>query len=516
MELWKQLEILRKQDRNWLFGKDNTDDKIEALNNIDKLGLPSAISYLIPLLKDKNIEIRNLTFFVILNLFDKISTKKSFYETLKYSDIKIHDFSFYKNNFPEKDYVVLLAIASLNSNGFIREKALKEMILLQNPFSIQFLIYRLSDWVENVREIAIYGIQEYKKPIYLKKLIENVETFEWLQSVQRVNLKSVYLDIINFIVQNNKDFVLENFRSFSDKSRFILAKELSKSEIINQETLQLFITDKHFIVRNITLQNFNILSEEQIKTLLKDKSSRIRFETLYNLKNKTNFKEIIIGYIADNSATIRGFARFSLKNENLNFPFIYKTNLEENKNILGSIAGIAETNGKEYTYLIENFLTNNSLRYQKFSFLALTKLDEIKAYDFAILNLDTKNIGLRNLITNYLSKKSNFKVLETARNIFKNGDYGLKVSMLKLFGKIGKYATIGDLMIGTTDENEKIRTLSVQLVKEWKQKANSYFTSPKPEELERAKQIFEFAFEYHNSKRIYSENPINEIDFYIK
>lgn len=515
MELWKELEILRK-NKSWLLGRENIKEKIDALNNIDKLGLPSAISHLVPFLKNENIEIRNLTLFVILNLFEKISSKKNFYETLKYTDIKNDDFTFYKNNFKEKYLVVLLAIASLNNNGFIREKAVKEMIQLQNPFAIPFIIYRLSDWVKNIREVAFKGIEEFKKSKFLQNLIENIETFEWLQSVQRVNLNSVYAETINFIIQQNKNFVIENFKIFNDNTRIILAKELSKSNELNEETIQLLSSDHHFIVRNIILENFEILSQEQIKLLLKDKSSKIRFETLYKQKDEPNFKNIISDYIADKSATIRDFARFSLKSENLDFAEIYKNNLENNQNIVGSICGLAELNSKEYIYLIEKYLNSNSLKFQKFSFLALTKLDETKAYEFAIDNLDTQNIGLRNFIINFIAKKNNSTVLEKARKIYEKGDFHSKISMLKLFAKIGRFATIGDLMIGTMNENEIIRNLSVQLVEQWKRKANSYFISPKAEELERANKIFEIAYEFHEDKKLYFRNPVNEIDFYLK
>lgn len=515
MELWKELEILRK-NRSWLFGKENFEEKIEALNNIDKLGLPRAISHLIPFLKNENIEIRNLTLLVILNLFGKISTKKGFYETLKYADIKENDFILYKNNFSEKHLVIILAIASLNSNGFIREKALKEMIQLQNPFAIQFIIYRLADWVKSVREVAAKGIKEFEKAVFINDLIENIEVFEWLKSVQRVNLNSLYGEIINFIIKQNKNFVTDHFKNFTDNTRIILAKELSKSNELEQKIIQILISDRHFIVRNITLENFEILSQEQINLLLKDKSSKIRFQTLYKLRNQPDFKKVISGYIADRSAIIRDFARFSLKSENLDLSDIYKSNLEKGQHIVGSIGGLAELESREYVYLIEKYLKSSSLKLQKFSFAALTKLDERKAYEFAFDHLDTKNIGLRNLIVSFLSKRSNSSVLEKARKIFEKGDVRLKISMLQLFAKIGKFAAVGDLMIGTMNENEIIRNLSVQLLNQWKQKANSYFISPKAEELEHANQIFRDAYHFHENKKLYFQNPINEIDFYLK
>lgn len=390
------------------------------------------------------------------------------------------------------------------------------MIELQNPFAIQFIIYRLADWVKTVREVAANAIEKFKKPKFLQNIIENIETFEWLQSVQRVNLNLVYAEIINFIIHQNKNFVITNFKTFTDNSRIILAKELSKSGELDNQDIEILVTDKHFIVRSMILERFDVLPQEQINLLLNDKSSKIRFETLYKLRNNVDFNSIIKKYIADKSASIRDFARFSLKNENLDFANIYKTNLEENQNVIGSLCGLAELSSKEYTYLIEKYLGNNSLKFQKFSFLALTKLDEEKAYEFAYDNLDTKNIGLRNLIINFLSNRSNSNVLGKAREIFENGDFGLKISMLRLFAKIGRFTTIGDLMIGTINENEIIRNMSVQLVDQWKRKANSYFISPRIEDIERANKIFKFVYDFHDDKKLYFQNPVREIDFYLK
>lgn len=516
MELWKSIEILRNKKRNWLLGKNNDDERINALNNILDLGLPSAISYLIPFLKDKNSEIKNLTCLAIVELFDKISSKKSFYETLKHSEISKSDIDFYKNYFSEKEYIILLAIASLNYNGYVREKAVKKLVETQNPLAIQFIIYRLADWVQNVREVASKGLVNYKKIEFIDGLIENFETLEWLRSVERTDLNSFYTGIKNFIIIQNKKHVLDNFKSYSDKTRIIVAKQLSDTNDVELNDLQILISDKHFIVRNFALKKFNKLTKVQINQLLNDKSARVRYETLFKLKETPDFKEIALNFIADNSATIRNFSRFILKDDISDFASIYNDNLQNNRNILGSIIGLSEINGIKYIPTVESFLNNKSIRVKKFAFLSLKNLDETKAYGFALSNLDTQFLGLRNLIINFLETKATNEVLDKAREIYQNGDFDLKKSMLKLFSKIGKWTTIADLMIGTIDENENIRNLSVQYVKNWKTKATSYFTQPKLGELERANQILNFVYELHEEKQYYPHNPLSGIDFYLK
>jgi hypothetical protein len=50
----------------------------------------------------------------------------------------------------------------------------------------------------------------------------------------------------------------------------------------------------------------------------------------------------------------------------------------------------------------------------------------------------------------------------------------------------------------------------------WKVKAVRLFTQPIADELERAKKIFSFAFEMHEDKKYFKENPLTGLDFYLR
>ena len=321
---------------------------------------------------------------------------------------------------------------------------------------------------------------------------------------------------MNFVVVENRNYVIENFKTFTDRTRIVIAKHLENSVETNLEDLKILLSYKHFLVRNLALSHFEKLTQAEIANLLVDKSASIRMQTLYCLKNKKKFSDLVFLFLSDISTTIRDFARYSLKHIISNFSTIYNDNLLNNKNIIGSLSGLAETNGKQFVENLIPFLKDKRVKVRKTAFLALEKLDNSKAYDFALQNLDSEYIGIRNVIIEYFLNTGSSDVLPKARAIYENGSCDLKKSMLKLFSKVGKWITIADIMIGTIDENENIRLLSLGYLQHWRNKATSYFTQPKQGELERANQMFRFAFEIHEEKKYFNQNPLTGIDFYLR
>jgi HEAT repeat. len=356
MEIWQYIEILRRPNKTWFFSKDNTEEKINALTKIANDGYPSLIYSLIEFLKDNNKEIRETTSKTITHLFKKIDSKKGYYDTLKHCGISKSDIDFYEANFPKEQYVELLAISSLNGSGYVREKAVKNLSQVDSPRAIQFLIYRLADWVLPVRQAALNGIDNYKTNNYIDSLIENLPIFEWLQKVERTDLSGIYKDIVEFIASENRTYVIDNFKKYPDKLRILLARHISSSLRDNSQELKLFLTDKHFLIRNLAINHFDKLGQTEIEQLLKDKSANVRLQTLYCLKDQNDFETTVNKFLADSSATIRHFARFTLKQSNIDFAIYYNDNLQENKQVIGSLSGLAETEGKQYSETVKSYL----------------------------------------------------------------------------------------------------------------------------------------------------------------
>ncbi len=311
-------------------------------------------------------------------------------------------------------------------------------------------------------------------------------------------------------------FVIEKFKSFSDRTRIVIAKQISNSASVGLDELTILLNDKHFLVRNFALSHFDKFTQTEIDKLLRDKSARVRLQTLYKLKSREEFSKIVFPFLSDNSTSIREFARYTLKNIVSDFPIIYNDNLKNKLNIIGSLYGLAETNGKNFVESVVPYLTDTKIKVRKTAFLALTQLENDKAYDFAFQNLDSEHIGIRNIIIEYFANTASTEVLEKARTTYLNGHFAIKKSMLKFFSKVGKWTTIADIMIGTIDENEDIRQLSLGYLQQWRKKATTYFTQPKQGELERANQIFQFAYELHEERKYFNQNPLSGLDFYLR
>ena len=228
------------------------------------------------------------------------------------------------------------------------------------------------------------------------------------------------------------------------------------------------------------------------------------YETIFSLEQYIE----LLAISSFNSASIRHFARFSLKQANINFGEFYKQNLENGNQIIGSLTGLAEVEAKQFADTIKVFLGSDKIKVRKTAFLALQKLDIENAYEFALINLSCPYLGLRNVITDFLSVIARQEVLEKARECYKTGGYEIKKSMLKLFSNIGGWIAIPDLMIGSIDENENIRQLAWEYLQIWRSRAARLFTTPKQGEIERARQIFGYAHEIQENKQYFKTNPL--------
>src|SRR5690606_23977701 len=111
---------------------------------------------------------------------------------------------------------------------------------------------------------------------------------------------------------------------------------------------QMLLEDRHFMIRKLTLDHFENLTESQIECLLQDRSAGIRQETLYRLKENENFEAVLKRFIADDSATIRNYARYYLKHTDMDFAAFYHDKLKSEHQITGALMGLAEISAVAY------------------------------------------------------------------------------------------------------------------------------------------------------------------------
>lgn len=447
-------------------------------------------------------------------MFNKTVQQK--YNILKNYNFQNADFTYLKTEYNQDDYLKVLAAASFNKNGFVREKAIKLLSELKDKDAIPYLIYRLADWVPQVRNSASEGLLNFKKTEYLLHLIDNLQNFGRIGKAERVDIKPIFDIFLNFLIFENQDFIIENYEKIKDKTRLIIAKKLIEKEDIEEKIIQLLLQDKLGLIRQLLIKRFDILSENHINTILGDKLGQIRCLLLYALKDKRlDFYQIIFNFIADESESCRRLARFSLKNHIQDFASIYVQNLKENKAIIGSILGLGDLEAKQHSHALIPFLEHSNINIVKTALLTLAKLDETLAYDFAIEKIGT-SWRLNKICIDCLAQNTDNRALEKARFLFQSNILELQRLALNLFLKIGGRVVITDLILACANENPDIRNEAVYNLFNWKKEIVNNYRKLKDTDIIKAKEALEKANQIITEKHYFTQNPLDNLVFFIE
>ncbi|MEQ1762178.1 MAG: HEAT repeat domain-containing protein [Pyrinomonadaceae bacterium] len=512
MDVLNHFSIL--EDKGWFFNRHSPLERLHALTKIATHGDWRLIDRLIPFLNDRDREVQIGAADAISHLLKTVSAK-NLYESLKYCSISTSDIDLLRNRFSADRYFDLLLIASFNHNGYVRQKAVVELGRSRNGKAIRPLIYRLGDWVPNVRSAALRAINEYKHPDYLDFFIANIADLDRLRRVERVDLGPIFDSFVNYLIVDNREHLRAGFRSYSEKTRQTLAKYVSRSSHITKVDLSLLLKDRNPFVRTLALDRFEKLSETDIRNLLEDKSSGVRLKTLRNLTSGPDFLTLVKPFLTDGSTAIRQFTRFHLRDEVSRFADLYADNLSKGRQVISSLLGLAEVDGKEFTLLVERYLDDPNIKIKRSALKALTELNPERAKEIAISYLGNDDHGLRRISTRLFERRPSPDVVLRCRAILRLGSSELKAEMLNLFSRIGGWTGIREIVLATVDDDEEIRELAVRLLRRWVSKASTLFVRPTSEELQELRSTVGNVYDAHERNRYFQANPLEGFSFYL-
>jgi HEAT repeat protein len=480
----------------WFFQKDNVTEKLQCFETIQKLGPPRYIHFLIQYLGSDNLQIRTKAAETIMSMFGKLKTLNDYSDTLKDLPIGESDLDSYRADFDENTYLQLLGIASLNRNGFVREKAIKELARSKNPDGLKFILLRLADWVGPVRKAATEGILSFLETRYIDSFLKELPTIDWLLKVERVDLRELHSKIIEFILsQDFSEEFYDKIDHLDDKTRLRFYKALLTDRRPSKEQVDKICADTNFLVRLELLRHFSSFpvdsQKELIARFLYDRSARVRSDALYASKLFSHvFDSRITELLSDEAAFVRVLARDLLKGKEINFPVLYRRRIDEQKFVLGSLLGLSETGNSEDLPVFERYIHAENSKLVVACLVAINRFDADKAkqYSFELLVHPVKKV--RDKAVEISAKGSGAETLNKIRAIYETGDYNVKKTILRLYNKIGGWTIVADLLLALHDESEGIQNLGWQLLEKWKSKATRLFTTPPATEMERAIEIY--------------------------
>jgi HEAT repeat protein len=348
----------------WFFQKENIAEKLQCFDTIQKVGTPTTIYSLFSFLKSDNTLIQEKSAETILHLFAKLKSQNDYADSLKHLTIDKSDLDLYRVDFDEKIYLQLLGIASLNSSGYVREKAVREIARLKNTNGLKFILYRLSDWVLPVRKAATEAINSFLDTAYIDQLLKELSTIDWLLNIKRVDLTETHSRIIQFIL--NQDFSEEFYNKIirlDDKIRLRYYKNFFKHKKPSKEQIKNIVKDKNFLIRLEVLKHLTAFDttfqKELIGVFLQDQSARIRVNALYATKPyNPGFDKQINILLSDESASVRELCRHLLKTKSVDFSEIYRQRIKKGELLSGSLIGLSEVGTIDDLPIFEQYVSS--------------------------------------------------------------------------------------------------------------------------------------------------------------
>lgn len=491
-ELIHCLEVLRKEP-SWFFQRPDTEQKLKCLETFGEKGSPQNIVFLFDFLTGSNSVLRNAVAETIIALFHKLRTQAEFYTSLRYIKLETADLNYHKTVFSPPVYLQLLFIASLNQSGYVREKAVTELAETKNPEAIKFIIFRLGDWVENVREAAKKAVRDFFQPIFIDEFLSQLTLIDWLLKVQRTDLSEIYSEIYNFIFSFQFDKIFfRRLNEFNDKTKLLYVRNYLNSNAVRENIFELLAADKLYSVKVELLKHIEKLNAETqklfVKKFLRDRSAKVRTYSLYATKPfKAEFTDAILELIFDISAPVRELARFILKDSSIDFAELYREKLKQDENSIGAILGLSEVGTETDLPIFEKYVYHPKYIIRLACLYAANRLNKMSARIYAMNFLADSNSKVRNKSVEILSKFADDEVLGRARDIFQNGDYEQKKTVLKLFTQIKGWKTVGDFILALSDSNEDIQNLGWMCLGKWI--STQLFTKPCSEDTARIEKL---------------------------
>jgi len=158
-------------------------NRTELLDQIGKAGEPAAIPSLVPFLLDRREDVVTSAAGAVMRLVSTLSPAD-----LAWLDEQMRISSLYwSGDWPRlrpegltrfwrlrAASTTVMSLASFHASGYVREEAIRQLANVTDGSELPFLLIRLNDWVEPVRNRALHVVQGRVTPGYASHFLRNL------------------------------------------------------------------------------------------------------------------------------------------------------------------------------------------------------------------------------------------------------------------------------------------------------------------------------------------------------
>jgi len=206
----------------------------------------------------------------LLHLYDIFRERTSFdwNSNVDWKNININEILI--ENMSEFEKIYFIGVASFHPNGYFREKCLNELIKYNSGFEIPFLIIKLTDWVNIIKNKANIELEKRITNQNIKFIIQNLYLLYKLKEKKRNNNDKI-ITLSKQLLLNYDSFeqVLPDLNNVSKRTKqfcyeILLCRKLSIEQMINYskndcDVLKSFLDNKNKKIIIASLKALSIL-----------------------------------------------------------------------------------------------------------------------------------------------------------------------------------------------------------------------------------------------------------------
>lgn len=294
----------------------------------------------------------------------------------------------YKNVFEsETDYIYMLILGSFHPNGYYRERCVREMAGC--PGTLPYLILRLNDWVELIRDTAEMAVCKKVADCEVHELFYSAQALYKVRvSGRRSSRTQAQVEKLmeRRMEQEAAGITTEVVLGYEYGVRKSIYRFLLSRGILDMEMAEAFLDrERHSFCQALIISELlehYPCSMEQIDRYLRHKSACVRRKALdYKYRLLEDSWPGLEYMLLDTCRGVRELAAFILeRSSGFDVQGFYVSHLQD-ENPAVSIAGLGERGSRETAPLIRPFLTHPSNKAVRSAVTALGRLEGMDAAD---------------------------------------------------------------------------------------------------------------------------------------
>jgi len=488
----------------------STKRKLVILGLIGGAGEPVAIPDLAPLLLDRKQDIAQAAANVVIALSSHLHPGE-----LPWLDQFMRERSPYRRSYssawaelkPDQldrleglgtAFVFTLGMASFHINGYVREQALRRLAAVKNGTEVPFLLLRVNDWVEEVRDTAQRLVRDRLTSNYAPFFVNNLVLVTRLQLGRRGRPQTIFGAIEALLKDKNSQYALKaGLDSQDPETRRACYRLAFGSGLLDQE----FVTERALsesdpAIRLWGVHNLSFVSDSVTATRLLLRARTDRFAPVRRKAlqvSSERFPELAAPWLEqalmDSLPSVRGYAQFQLgKQSDLDLRQFYLDALakSDTMSLCPAISGLGEVGASSDTALIVQYVSHEVPKVRRAALRTLLRLHADDFVDVFEERLSDRTPAVSREAMKGLNKAIHLIGGERVWRIFlSTAAVHTRRNALFLIARLSKWESIGYLVEALCADNEYLKKLAETYVRRWHWQFNRSFTTPTKAQMER-------------------------------